>query len=120
MVVLPTADSLAIGYSISKGQGLRKKLIGICRAAIKPLKKDPTAFLDQGTSFTFDNRYYEQIVGHKGLASFNAAAGIFAGSKNDENGFLKKFGKEMVKMGAIEVLVRNNGGQTRKITSSFN
>lgn len=107
-------------------QGLRAKLVGVCGTANKPLSSDPTAFLDQGTSPKFDNQFYEQIAKHKGvmlidqeLALDNSTAAIVQRLRSDRDGFLRKFGDAMVKMGSIEVLV-GKGGEIRKTCGAFN
>ncbi|KAK2638364.1 hypothetical protein Ddye_026159 [Dipteronia dyeriana] len=77
---------------------------------------DPTAFLDQNTSFAFDNEYYNQIRLRRGLmqidqelASDKSTAGIVSGFASNPGGFQRSFANAMVKMGNIQVLVGNVG-----------
>ncbi|KAF5938005.1 hypothetical protein HYC85_025511 [Camellia sinensis] len=77
-------------------------------------KLDPTAFLDQNTSFVFDNEYYHQIKLKRGvmqidqeLALDKGSAPIVTGFASNAIGFQQGFAKAIVKMGGIEVLVGN-------------
>ncbi|KAK3198217.1 hypothetical protein Dsin_021632 [Dipteronia sinensis] len=77
---------------------------------------DPTAFLDQNTSFAFDNEFYNQIRLRRGvlqidqeLASDTSTAGIVSGFASNPGGFQRSFANAMIKMGNIQVLVGNAG-----------
>ncbi|GMP98200.1 hypothetical protein CsSME_00046171 [Camellia sinensis var. sinensis] len=89
-------------------------------------KLDPTAFLDQNTSFVFDNEYYHQIKLKRGvmqidqeLALDKGSASIVTGFASNTIGFQQGFAKAIVKMGGIEVLV-GNAGEIRKNCRVFN
>ncbi|XP_010550539.1 PREDICTED: peroxidase 57-like [Tarenaya hassleriana] len=87
---------------------------------------DPTAFLDQNTSFAFDNQFYVQIQAKRGilqldqeLASDGSTRGIVSGFASNNEAFKKRFAEAMVKMGSIEVLL-GNAGEIRKNCRVFN
>ncbi|KAJ8650300.1 hypothetical protein MRB53_003323 [Persea americana] len=110
----------------SMDSGLVARLRSVCGPNSKPLKKDPTAFLDQNTSFVVDNQYYNQLLLKKGILQIdqeltldNSMAGLAAGFGSDGVGFLEKFASAMVKMGSIEVLV-GNAGEIRTNCRAFN
>ncbi|THG04822.1 hypothetical protein TEA_008035 [Camellia sinensis var. sinensis] len=93
---------------------LVSKLFKLCGTQSRPLSQDPTAFLDQNTSFIFDNEFYNQIKLKRGvmqidqeLALDKASAPIVSGFASNGIGFLQGFAKAIVKMGGIEVLVGN-------------
>ncbi|KAL7225718.1 hypothetical protein ACSBR1_020972 [Camellia fascicularis] len=105
---------------------LVSKLFKLCGTQSRPLSQDPTAFLDQNTSFIFDNEYYHQIKLKRGvmqidqeLALDKASAPIVTGFASNAIGFQQGFAKAIVKMGGIEVLVGNNG-EIRKNCRVFN
>ncbi|XP_028069303.1 peroxidase 44-like [Camellia sinensis] len=105
---------------------LVSKLFQLCGTQSRPLSQDPTAFLDQNTSFIFDNEYYHQIKLKRGvmqidqeLALDKASAPIVTGFASNAIGFQQGFAKAIVKMGGIEVLVGNNG-EIRKNCRVFN
>ncbi|XP_061372540.1 peroxidase 44-like [Gastrolobium bilobum] len=92
---------------------LRAKLIKLC---FKASRREPSAFLDQNTSFVFDNEFYHQILEKRGillideqLAFDNSTSGIVRNFASDNVGFLQSFAKAMIKMGSIEVLGGNEG-----------
>ncbi|KAL5767782.1 hypothetical protein ACOSQ2_014565 [Xanthoceras sorbifolium] len=77
---------------------------------------DPTTFLDQNTSFAFDNEYYNQIRLKRGilqidqeLASDKSTAGIVSGFASNPGGFQRSFANAMIKLGSIQVLIGNVG-----------
>ncbi|KAF5725756.1 peroxidase 57-like [Tripterygium wilfordii] len=83
----------------------------------------PSAFLDQNTSFVFDNEYYNQIRLNKGilqidqaLASDRSTAGIVSSFASNGVAFGQNFAKAMVKMGNLV----NNVGEIRKNCRVFN
>ncbi|KAI7991106.1 Peroxidase 57 [Camellia lanceoleosa] len=93
---------------------LVSKLFNLCGTQSRPLSQDPTAFLDQNTSFVFDNEYYHQIKLKRGvmqidqvLALDKASAPIVTSFASNAIGFQQGFAKAIVKMGGIEVLVGN-------------
>ncbi|RWW63089.1 hypothetical protein BHE74_00029750 [Ensete ventricosum] len=103
---------------------LRAKLIRICGPRPKPLKKDPTASLDQNTSFVVDNQYYNQLLVNKGvmqidqeLASDSSTASVVSGLASDKAGFLQKFADALVKLGNVEVLMGTAGNIRKKCTA---
>ncbi|XP_072957999.1 peroxidase 44-like [Typha angustifolia] len=105
---------------------LAAKLRKSCGRRPRPLKKDPTAFLDQNTSFVVDNSYYNQILMNRGvmqidqeLALDNSTSAIVADLGSDSSGFMEKFADALVRMGSVEVLV-GSAGEIRKICSKFN
>ncbi|CAL5356813.1 unnamed protein product [Camellia sinensis] len=105
---------------------LVSKLFQLCGTQSRPLSQDPTAFLDQNTSFIFDNEYYHQIKLKRGvmqidqeLALDKTSAPIVTGFASNAIGFQQGFTKAIVKMGRIEVLV-GNAGEIRKNCRVFN
>lgn len=105
---------------------LVSKLFKICGTQSRPLNKDPTAFLDQNTSFVLDNQFYSEIRSKRGvlqidqeLALDSSSAPIVAGFANNGLSFQQSFAKAMVKMGGIEVLV-GKAGEIRKNCRVFN
>ncbi|CAL5431619.1 unnamed protein product [Camellia sinensis] len=105
---------------------LVSKLLKLCGTQSRPLSQDPTAFLDQNTSFVFDNEYYHQIKLKRGvmqidqeLALDKASAPIVSGFASNGNGFQQGFAKAIVKMGGIQVLVEH-AGEIRKNCRVFN
>lgn len=81
---------------------------------------DPTAFLDQNTSFVLDNRYYNQILSKKGLLQIDQELALDKSSSKmvsnlaaDNALFGQSFAKAMIKMGNIQVL-EGNAGEIRK------
>jgi peroxidase len=101
---------------------LRKKLLGFC--VVKG--DDPAVFLDQKTSFVFDNKFYNQVLLKRGLLTIDQNLALDSISKgvvtslaaNGEN-FREKFVGAIVKMGKIDVLVGNDG-EIRKNCRVFN
>lgn len=99
------------------------KLKGICGNSTS---NDPTAFLDQSTSFIMDNQFYKQIMQKKGvlqidqeLAVDKSSAGIVSRFASDANSFKKSFASAMVKMGNVQVLT-GNAGEIRRNCRAFN
>ncbi|KAL7197885.1 hypothetical protein ACSBR2_020414 [Camellia fascicularis] len=143
MVTLLGAHTVGVAHCgffqnrLSNFQGSRKpdptmdptlvsKLFQLCGTQSRPLSQDPTAFLDQNTSFIFDNEYYHQIKLKRGvmqidqeLALDKASAPIVTGFASNAIGFQQGFAKAIVKMGGIEVLV-GNAGEIRKNCRVFN
>ncbi|XVF06690.1 hypothetical protein REPUB_Repub06bG0072000 [Reevesia pubescens] len=110
----PTMDPLLVS-----------RLRNICGAA-SASNPDPTAFLDQGTSFTFDNEYFKQIRLRRGvmqidqeLANDGLSRGIVSRFASNSTLFRTRFAQAMVKMGTIQVLV-GKAGEIRKNCRVFN
>lgn len=87
---------------------------------------DPTAFLDQSTSFIMDNQFYRQIMRKKGvlqidqeLAVDKSSAGIVSRFASDADSFKNSFASAMVKLGNIQVLT-GNAGEIRRNCRVFN
>ncbi|XVF42655.1 hypothetical protein PTKIN_Ptkin01aG0382100 [Pterospermum kingtungense] len=106
-------------------RALLAKLTKICGAATGS-NPDPTAFLDQGTSFTVDNQYYKQIKLRRGvmqidqeLANDKLSRDIVTGFASNSIRFRTRFAQAMVKMGSIDVLV-GKAGEIRKNCRVFN
>ncbi|XVF56786.1 hypothetical protein PTKIN_Ptkin06aG0148100 [Pterospermum kingtungense] len=105
---------------------LVRKLRSICGAA-NASNPDPTAFLDQGTSFTVDNEYLKQILFMRRgvmqidqeLANDRLSRGFVSLFASNSNLFRSRFAQAMVKMGGIEVLV-GNAGEIRTNCRVFN
>ena len=81
---------------------------------------DPTAFLDQNTSFVLDNQYYNQILNNKGLLQIDQELALDKSSSKMVSNlaannalFGQSFAKAMIKMGNIQVL-EGNAGEIRK------
>ncbi|MQL96913.1 hypothetical protein Taro_029595 [Colocasia esculenta] len=105
---------------------LRQRLAKVCGPKTKTLSKDHTVFLDQNTSFVFDNQFYNQILLNQGilqidqeLALDGASAATVSGFAANGDGFLQNFAEAIVKMGSIDVLV-GNAGQIRLKCNQFN
>ncbi|OMO67831.1 Plant peroxidase [Corchorus capsularis] len=104
---------------------LAKKLSNICGAA-SARNPDPTAFLDQGTSFTMDNQFYKEIRMKRGvmkidqeLANDRLSSGFVSRYALNSTLFRTRFAQAMVKMGRIEVLV-GKAGEIRQNCRAFN
>ncbi|XAR69839.1 Peroxidase [Bertholletia excelsa] len=124
MVTLLGAHS--VGPDPTMDSALVSKLFKTCGTQSRPLSSDPTAFLDQNTSFVMDNEFYKQIRSKKGvlqidqeLALDKSSAGMVSTLASNAQGFQQSFAKAMVKMGNIEILV-GNAGQIRKNCRVFN
>lgn len=106
--------------------GLAARLMRTCGTASRPLSSDPTAFLDQGTSFTVDNQFYNQTLFKRGimqidqeLALDRSTAPIVSGFARNGAAFQQSFASAMVKMSRIQVLV-GSAGEIRKSCRVFN
>ncbi|XP_020219130.1 peroxidase 44 [Cajanus cajan] len=100
---------------------LDAKLVKVCEA-----RGDPSAPLDQKTSFVLDNEFYRQILANKGvllidqeLALDTRTKGFVTDFATDGDKFHRSFADAMVKMGKVDVLVGNQG-EIRKKCSAFN
>ncbi|KAK6136996.1 hypothetical protein DH2020_029261 [Rehmannia glutinosa] len=106
--------------------GLAARLRKICGTASRPLNNDPTVFLDQGTSFAFDNQFYNQTIFKRGilqidqeLALDRSTVPIVSGFAKNKVAFQQNFANAMIKMSKIQVLV-GNAGEIRKNCRVFN
>ncbi|KAL3537972.1 hypothetical protein ACH5RR_001338 [Cinchona calisaya] len=105
---------------------LAARLLKSCGTQSRPLNKDPTAFLDQNTSFIVDKEFYNQIRSKKGilqidqqLALDRSSAPLVSRLAANDNLFRQSFANAMIKMGSVEVLV-GNAGEIRKNCRVFN
>lgn len=105
---------------------LDSKLGRTCGSSSRPARNDPRVFLDQNTSFVFDNEYYNQIMKKRGvlkidqnLADDASSRGIVSGFAANGGSFMQSFANAVVKMGSIDVLV-GNAGDIRKNCRAFN
>ncbi|KAI8562684.1 hypothetical protein RHMOL_Rhmol03G0053700 [Rhododendron molle] len=87
------------------------KLFGICGTQVLPLLEEPTAFLDQTTPFTIDNKYYRDIRKRRGILQIdqelvfrNSTASLVSAFANDPDGFQQSFANALVKMGRCQQL----------------
>ncbi|XP_058205448.1 peroxidase 44-like [Rhododendron vialii] len=102
------------------------KLFGICGTQVLPLLEEPTAFLDQTTPFTIDNKYYRDIRKRRGILQIdqelvfrNSTASLVSAFANDPDGFQQSFANALVKMGRVGVLV-GKAGEIRENCRVFN
>ncbi|KAG8372282.1 hypothetical protein BUALT_Bualt12G0050100 [Buddleja alternifolia] len=96
--------------------GLAARLLRTCGTASRPLNRDPTVFLDQGTNFIVDNQFYNQTIFKKGimqidqeLALDRSTAPLVRSFAKNENLFRQSFVKAMIKMSQIQVLTGKAG-----------
>ncbi|KAL8095101.1 peroxidase 44-like [Apium graveolens] len=87
---------------------------------------NPAAFLDQNTSFVFDNQFYNQILLNRGvllldeqLALDKLSAPMVLNFARNGAAFQQSFANAMVKMGSIQVLV-GTAGEIRQNCRVFN
>ena len=106
--------------------GLDASLVRVCGSSSRPARNDPTVFLDQNTSFVFDNQFYNQILRKKGilridqqLALDQSSKGIVSGFAANGASFSQSFANAIIKMGNLDVLV-GNAGEIRKNCRVFN
>ncbi|XP_020085435.1 peroxidase 44-like [Ananas comosus] len=105
---------------------LLAKLKETCGPRAKPLKSDPTAFLDQNASFAIDNSYYSQIMQKRGvmqidqeLADDNSTAATVQGLAADAAGFARRFADALVRLGSVEIK-QGSDGEIRRSCQAFN
>lgn len=96
-------------------KALVKKLSGLCGSNTNA---NPTTFLDQNTSFVFDNEYYNQIRKNKGILKIDQelaldplSARTVSKFASNNNNFRQSFVKAIIKMGNIQ---QGNAGEIRK------
>ncbi|KAI4348509.1 hypothetical protein L6164_009224 [Bauhinia variegata] len=101
-------------------------LVRVCGSATNPARNDPTVFLDQNTSFVFDNQFYNQILMKRGvlhidqqLAIDQSSSGMVRDFAANGASFSQSFADAMIKMGNIDVLV-GNAGEIRRNCRVFN
>jgi len=104
---------------------LRKTLVQICELKRKP-DSDPLVFLDQNTSFLFDNQFYNQMIIGRGVLHIDQQLALDPLSRDmvhhfarNDSSFKEKFAKAMIKMGSIGVLDANRG-DIRRNCRAFN
>ncbi|XP_073157930.1 peroxidase 44-like [Henckelia pumila] len=107
-------------------RALAARLFKLCGTQSRPLNKDPTAFLDQGTSFTVDNQFYNQTIFNKGilqidqeLALDRSTATIVKNFASNRVPFGVNFANAMIKLSKVDVLV-GKVGEIRKNCRVFN
>ncbi|XP_073279037.1 peroxidase 44-like [Primulina huaijiensis] len=107
-------------------RGLAARLLKLCGTTSRPLSKDPTAFLDQGTSFVVDNQFYNQTIFKKGILEIDqqlaldpSTAPIVKSFASNKVPFGDNFANAMIKMSKIDVLV-GSAGEIRKNCRVFN
>ncbi|GFP82073.1 peroxidase 44 [Phtheirospermum japonicum] len=133
MVTLLGAHTVGVSHCAGTGKadptmdvGLAARLRKICGTASRPLDRDPTVFLDQGTSFIVDNQFYNQTQFRRGILQIDqelvrdrSTSPIVSGYAKDGALFGKSFASAMVKMSKIQVLVGKNG-EIRRNCRIFN
>ncbi|CAI0385088.1 unnamed protein product [Linum tenue] len=84
---------------------------------------NPTAFLDQNTSFVVDTSFYRELTVKRGvmqidqeLATDPSTSAMVAGFARSESSFRQSFAAAMVKMGSLV----GKGGEVRKSCRVFN
>ncbi|KAK4282074.1 hypothetical protein QN277_013494 [Acacia crassicarpa] len=110
----------------SMDSALDSSLGRTCGSSSRPARNDPRVFLDQNTSFVFDNEFYNQILKKRGvlkidqnLADDALSRGIVSGFAANDGSFMQSFANAIIKMGRIGVLV-DNAGEIRKNCRAFN
>ena len=138
MVVLLGAHTVGFAHCnffsdrLSNFQGTGSQDPSMDSALVSKLKKvcsngtNPKTFLDQNTSFVFDNEFYNQIRLKKGvlqidqeIAMDSSTSRFVANFASNRVLFDQSFAKAMVKMGKIQVLV-GKAGEIRKSCGAFN
>ncbi|KAL3632662.1 hypothetical protein CASFOL_025646 [Castilleja foliolosa] len=106
--------------------GLAARLRRICGTESRPLDRDPTVFLDQGTSFVVDNQFYNQTLFKRGILQIDqelvrdrSTSPIVSGFAKNGALFSRSFANAMIKMSKIQVLVGKNG-EIRRNCRVFN
>ncbi|XP_051138655.1 peroxidase 57-like [Andrographis paniculata] len=105
---------------------LAETLLKRCGTQSRPLNRDPTVFLDQGTGSVFDNQFYGQIRSRRAILKIDqelaldpSTARIVSIFASNRTAFNQIFERAMIKMSKIQVLV-GNAGEIRKKCSVFN
>ncbi|ESW23512.1 hypothetical protein PHAVU_004G053800 [Phaseolus vulgaris] len=109
----------------SMDPALEQTLVQICEFKKRP-NSDPLAFLDQNTSFLFDNQFYHQMILRRGVLHIDQQLALDPLSRNmvqnfaaNDSFFQEKFAKAMIKLGSIGVL-DSTDGDIRKNCRAFN
>ncbi|KAL9324779.1 hypothetical protein ACSQ67_005424 [Phaseolus vulgaris] len=91
-----------------------------------PATSDPTVSFDPSTPLRLDSKYYEGLIGHRGLLTSDqtlfatqSTREMVVSNANNGASWSEKFARAMVKMGSIEVLT-GNSGEIRKHCSFVN
>ncbi|CAJ1947647.1 unnamed protein product [Sphenostylis stenocarpa] len=113
------------GVNPSMDPTLEARLEQICELRRAP-NSDPLVFLDQNTSFTFDNEFYNQMILKRGVLHIDQQLALDPLSMDmvqnlatDDSLFQEKFANAMIKMGSIGVLDENEG-EVRSNCRAFN
>lgn len=92
------------------------KLTKVCPSPTSTSTQDPNVFLDQNTSFIFDNSFYKQLQLKRGILQIDQELASDRSTKNMVNSFAsngnlfsQSFLAAIIKLGKIEVLTGNNG-----------
>jgi len=92
------------------------KLKKVCPSPTSTSTQDPNVFLDQNTSFIFDNSFYKQLQLKHGILQIDQELASDSSTKNmvtsfatDGKAFSKSFVAAIIKMGNIGVLTGNSG-----------
>ncbi|KAM5550439.1 peroxidase 44-like [Rosa sericea] len=136
MVTLLGAHTVGVAHCsffedrLSNFQGTGSPDPSMDPALVTKLKKicggpnDPTAFLDQNTSFAFDNQFYNQVNLKRGMMQIDqelgvdkSTAGIVSGFASNGGRFSQSFATAMLKMGSLQ---DGNAGEIRKNCRAFN
>ncbi|MED6210805.1 hypothetical protein PIB30_067636 [Stylosanthes scabra] len=103
------------GRDATMDPSLNEKLVRLC-GNNNSNDDDGTAFLDQNTSFVFDNEFYKEVVNKRGVLFIDQQLGLDGLSKGlvlkfaaDGESFRRSFVNAIVKMGSIGVLVGDDG-----------
>lgn len=103
---------------------LDSKLVKLCKSTTGT--NDPSAFLDQNTSFIVDNEFYKQILVKRGimqidqqLALDKSTSPFVSNFASNGDKFIKSFATAIIKMGKVGVLVGKEG-EIRKNCRIFN
>ncbi|XP_020208138.1 peroxidase 44 [Cajanus cajan] len=98
------------------------QICGLDRAVLS----DPRVFLDQNSSFLFDNGFYNEVMMRRGILHIDQQLALDKMSRNmvesfaaNGTSFQEKFAKAIVKMGTIGALVGDEG-EIRRSCRAFN
>ncbi|XP_074314142.1 peroxidase 57-like [Silene latifolia] len=110
----------------SMDTSLVNKLKGVCSSSNNP-RVDRTTSLDQDTPFVFDNKFYNEIKSKKGvlkidqnLADDPLSAKWVSNFAANNTIFQEGFVKAILKLGNIQILQGNGGGEVRRNCRVFN
>ncbi|KAL2335133.1 hypothetical protein Fmac_016346 [Flemingia macrophylla] len=117
-------NRLTNGVDPTMDPALELRLLQICGSNSN--SSDPSVFLDQNSSFAFDNGFYKEVMMRRGilhldqqLALDNMTRGVVESYAANDSDFQTKFAAAMVKMGAIDVLL-DDEGEVRANCRQFN